>query len=150
MSALGVDFLVLIGFADIDESCAVFDLLLGFLGADFLHLLSIPESLTLDCESPKLSGMRPDPRHLIIDLRPDALREAEPLSSLLPNPSRAVSLAAIEEERHELTSADGPLVVICERGVRSTLAARLLRSDGLEAQAYAGGVPALRLALKTA
>ncbi len=145
-----MDFLVLVGFADIDEPRTVFDLLLGFLGADFLHLLSIPESLSLDCESPKLLCVPLEPHHLIIDLRPDALREAEPLSSLLPNPSRAVSLAAIEEERHGLTSADCPLVVICERGIRSTLAARLLRSDGLEAQAYAGGVPALRSALKTA
>ena len=141
-----MDFLVLIGFADINEPRTVFDLLLGFLGADFLHLLSIPESLSLDCESPKLLSVPPEPHHLIIDLRPDALREAEPLSSLLPNPSRAVSLAAVEEGEHGLSTADGPLVVICERGVCSTLAARLLRSDGLEATAFPGGVPALRRA----
>ena len=85
-----------------------------------------------------------DPRHLVIDLRPDALREAEPLSALTPNPSRAVTLAQIEEGEHGLSAADGPLVVICERGVRSTLAARFLRADGLEAAAFPGGVPVLR------
>lgn len=90
--------------------------------------------------------MLPDPRHLIIDLRPDALRQAEPLSALTPNPSRVVTLAQIEEGEHGLTPADSPLVVICERGVRSTLAARFLRADGLEAVAFPGGVPALRQA----
>jgi len=85
-----------------------------------------------------------DPQHLVIDLRPEPLRAAEPLSALLPNPSRAVTLAQIEEGEHGLSADDGPLIVICERGVRSTLAARFLRADGLEAAALPGGVPALR------
>ncbi|WP_245896051.1 rhodanese-like domain-containing protein [Deinococcus irradiatisoli] len=88
--------------------------------------------------------MLPDPNLLIVDLRAETLRGAEPLSALLPNPSRAVSLAEIEEGQHGLTPADGPLILICERGVRSTLAARFLRADGLEATAFPGGVPALK------
>ncbi|GAA4007537.1 rhodanese-like domain-containing protein [Deinococcus rubellus] len=88
--------------------------------------------------------MLPGPQYLVIDLRPGALQRAEPLSSLIPNPSRAVTLAQIEEGEHGLSAADGPLVVLCERGVRSTLAARFLRADGLEAVAFPGGVPALR------
>ncbi len=94
-----------------------------------------------------LRAVLPDPAQLIVDLRAAPLREAEPLAALLPNPIRAVSLDDIEEGRHALSAADGPLLVICERGVRSTLAARFLRADGLEAQAYAGGVPALRRAV---
>ncbi|MBZ9712952.1 rhodanese-like domain-containing protein [Deinococcus multiflagellatus] len=80
----------------------------------------------------------------IIDLRPAALRAAEPLESLTERPVLAVSLDEIEAGSHRLTPAQGPLVVICERGVRSTLAAEYLRADGLDAQAYPGGVPALR------
>ena len=90
----------------------------------------------------------PPEDQLVIDLRSASLREAEPLSALIPNSSRAVSLDQIEEGQHHLTPADGPLIVICERGIRSTLAARFLRSDGLEAAAYLGGVPALRLAVR--
>ncbi|WP_420597353.1 rhodanese-like domain-containing protein [Deinococcus sp.] len=91
----------------------------------------------------------PPEGQLLIDLRPASLRGAEPLSALLPNPVRAISLDEIEEGQHQLTPLDGPLIVICERGIRSTLAARFLRADGLEAVAYAGGVPALRLAAKS-
>lgn len=86
----------------------------------------------------------------LIDLRPQELRFADPLERLLPqHPVRAVSLAAIEQGQHGLTPADGPLLVLCERGVRSPLAARFLEADGLDAQVYPGGVPALKRALSS-
>jgi rhodanese-related sulfurtransferase len=91
--------------------------------------------------------MRPGPDLTIIDLRPEALRLAQPLLALVPNPVRALSLEQIEDGGHGLNAADGPLLVICERGIRSGLAARFLRADGLDATAYAGGVPALRAAV---
>lgn len=76
----------------------------------------------------------------LIDLRPEELRLREPL----PVPVLAVTLEAIEDGTHGLRPDLGPLVVICERGARSGLAARYLQADGLEATAYPGGVPALR------
>ncbi|MBB6017027.1 rhodanese-like domain-containing protein [Deinococcus radiopugnans] len=80
----------------------------------------------------------------VIDLRPAELRFAQPLEPLLSGrPVLALSLDQIEDGAHGLTPASGPLLVICERGVRSGLAARYLRADGLEAEAYPGGVPAL-------
>lgn len=82
----------------------------------------------------------------LIDLRPDDLRRREPLEPLTGLPARAVSLEAIEAGTHGLSAGLGPLVVICERGVRSGLAARYLRADGLEASAYAGGLEALKRA----
>ncbi|WP_424950218.1 rhodanese-like domain-containing protein [Deinococcus sp.] len=86
--------------------------------------------------------MWPSPDVTLIDLRSAELRAAQPLPAL-PNRVLTVSLSEIEEGAHTLTPGLGPLLVVCERGVRSMLAARLLRSDGLEATAYAGGVPAL-------
>ncbi|PNY82646.1 rhodanese-like domain-containing protein [Deinococcus koreensis] len=80
----------------------------------------------------------------LIDLRPPELRFQEPLERLTRLPIRTLTLAQIEEGTHGLQPADGPLVVICERGVRSGLAARFLRADGLDATAYPGGVPALK------
>lgn len=80
----------------------------------------------------------------VIDLRPADLRAAEPLAGLTTLPVRAVSLQTIEDGAHGLTADLGPLIVICERGVRSGLAARYLAADGLDARAYPGGVPALR------
>lgn len=82
----------------------------------------------------------------LIDLRPADLRLREPLEQLTDHPVRAVSLDAIESGDHALRPDLGPLVVICERGARSGLAARYLQADGLDARAYAGGVPALRRA----
>ncbi|GHF30007.1 rhodanese-related sulfurtransferase [Deinococcus metalli] len=79
----------------------------------------------------------------VIDLRPDDLRAAQPLDGLIPLPVVAVTLDAIEEGQHALAPLTAPLVVVCERGVRSGLAARYLRADGLDAHAYPGGVPAL-------
>ena len=84
----------------------------------------------------------PPPEILLIDLRADALRTATPLPAL-PNRTLILSLDEIEEGAHGLSAATGPLLVVCERGVRSTLAARLLRAEGLDATAYEGGVPAL-------
>lgn len=75
----------------------------------------------------------------LIDLRPEELRLREPL----PVPALAVALEAIEDGTHGLRPDLGPLVVICERGARSGLAARYLQADGLEATAYPGGLQAL-------
>lgn len=80
----------------------------------------------------------------LIDLRPAELRLREPLSGLTSLPVLAVTLDAIEDGTHGLSADLGPLVVICERGARSGLAARYLQADGLQASAYPGGVPALR------
>lgn len=80
----------------------------------------------------------------LIDLRPAELRFREPLERLSTLPVRAVTLEAIEGGTHGLGPDLGPLVVVCERGARSGLAARFLQADGLEATAYPGGVPALR------
>ncbi|MFC4452733.1 rhodanese-like domain-containing protein [Deinococcus sonorensis] len=85
---------------------------------------------------------------LLIDLRPEPLRVRGPLEPLVPNRVRAVTLEQIEAGTHGLTPDLGPLLVICERGIRSGLAARFLRSDGLDAEAYPGGVPALLEALQ--
>lgn len=80
----------------------------------------------------------------LLDLRPAPLRAAQPLELLLPHHRLvSISMEEIEDARHGLTPADGPLLVVCERGVRSQLAARFLRSDGLSAESYPGGVPAL-------
>ncbi|GGL76000.1 hypothetical protein GCM10010840_12650 [Deinococcus aerolatus] len=80
----------------------------------------------------------------VVDLRPAELRFAQPLEPLLTaRPILAVSLDQIEDGAHGLSPSQGPLLVVCERGVRSGLAARYLRADGLDATAYPGGVPAL-------
>lgn len=84
----------------------------------------------------------------VVDLRPADLRAADPLEPWLARPVTAVSLDDIEQGRHLLTPVLGPLVVVCERGVRSTLAARYLRADGLDATPYPGGVPALKAAMR--
>ncbi|WP_291430859.1 rhodanese-like domain-containing protein [Deinococcus sp.] len=85
----------------------------------------------------------------LIDLRPPALRRPL-LNELTTHAVRVVSLDDIETGAHGLTRDTGPLLVVCERGVRSTLAARYLRADGLDAAAYPGGVPALQEALRGA
>ena len=80
------------------------------------------------------------PPHLI-DLRPAAERLAAPL----PGPRvTALTLAQIEDGEHGLTPAAGPLLVVCSRGTQADLAARYLRSDGLDAQAWRGTVAELR------
>lgn len=80
---------------------------------------------------------------LLIDLRPPELRAAHPLDGQTDCAVQAVSLEQIEAGTHGLTPAHGPLLVVCERGVRSALAARYLRADGLDAEHVAGGVAAL-------
>lgn len=80
----------------------------------------------------------------LIDLRPAEVRFREPLERLTRHPVRAVSMDAIESGSHGLQPDLGPLVVICERGARSGLAARYLQADGLDARAYSGGVPTLK------
>lgn len=87
----------------------------------------------------------PDPIS-VVDLRPDDLRVAQPLEGLGVRVI-AVSLQAIEDGQHGLSQDLGPLLVVCERGVQSVLAARYLRADGLDAQAHPGGIDALLPAL---
>lgn len=79
----------------------------------------------------------------LIDLRSAELRFAQPLDGVVALPVVIVSLDSIENGTHALATLPPPLTVICERGVRSGLAARYLRADGLDAHAYPGGVPAL-------
>lgn len=124
----------------------------AFLGGDFLHAPSIPDPGG-NLSNPV--GMRPEVSRYacrmpvpggvtLLDLRPEPLRAAQPLGALLPHHRLVtLSLDEIEDARHGLTPADGPLLVLCERGVRSQLAARFLRADGLNAESYPGGVPAL-------
>ncbi len=92
-----------------------------------------------------LRNMHPTEYPTVLDLRPQELRFADPLEKLLPElHARAVTLDAIEKGQHGLTAADGPVLVLCERGVRSPLAARFLQADGIAAEAYPGGVPGLK------
>ncbi|ACO46029.1 rhodanese-like domain-containing protein [Deinococcus deserti] len=83
----------------------------------------------------------------VVDLRPEDLRRAQPLDGLGLRVV-AISLQAIEDSQHGLTRDQGALLVVCERGVRSSLAARYLRAEGLDAQAQPGGIDALLLALR--
>ena len=80
----------------------------------------------------------------VVDLRPAELRFRDPLEKLVPNPVVPLTLEAIENGEHSLS---GEVVVVCERGIRSTLAARFLQADGVQARHYPGGVPALKRAL---
>ncbi len=73
----------------------------------------------------------------VIDLRAEALRQCcEPLAH--PNVI-SLTLEQIEDAQHGLTPQHGPLLVVCERGSRSALAARYLRADGLDARHWEGG-----------
>lgn len=151
LRALGMHFLVLAGFADIHQECALLDAALAFLRGDFFHTSSIPERGTWICDAMQAAMLRvmasPLPSGVtVIDLRPPDLRLADPPK--LNVPVRAVTLEQIEAGTHGLSPELGPLLVVCERGVRSGLAARYLRADGLDAAHWPGGVPALRAALK--
>ncbi|RTR29454.1 rhodanese-like domain-containing protein [Deinococcus radiophilus] len=84
----------------------------------------------------------------LLDLRPQELRFADPLERILPSyPVTVLTLQAIEHGEYQPADLAGPVVVVCERGVRSPLAAQLLQADGVDAQAYPGGVPALKRSL---
>ena len=97
----------------------------------------------------KAQANLPPANTLWIDLRPQELRFTEPLERLLPQAQvQAITLKTIEQGQHGLEAKSGPVTVICERGIRSPLAAQLLQADGLDASAYAGGVPALKRALE--
>lgn len=74
----------------------------------------------------------------LIDLRAEATRRAQPLLGAGGWPTLALDLEEIEDGAHGLTPASGSLLVVCERGTRSQLAARYLRADGLDAQAWPG------------
>ncbi|MGX9686160.1 rhodanese-like domain-containing protein [Deinococcus wulumuqiensis] len=88
----------------------------------------------------------PDPRtaHLI-DLRPPAEREAAPLTGARVT---ALTLDQIEDGQHGLTPAREALLVVCARGTQADLAARYLRSDGLDARAWRGTVAELQAQLR--
>lgn len=86
---------------------------------------------------------------LIVDLRVQELRFHEPLERLVPNEVKVLTLGDIEVGRHGLSGEPREVVVICERGIRSSLAAKYLQADGVRAGHYPGGVPALRRALTT-
>ncbi len=85
----------------------------------------------------------PDPGVTVVDIRPQELRWREPLEKLLPNPVVVSSLERIERKEHGLT---GRVVVVCEVGLRSNVAALYLRADGLDAAHLPGGVRALKQA----
>lgn len=97
----------------------------------------MPHDAGPDGSLPPSPALAPD--LTIIDLRAEAARRAEPLSD--PGGRRVLPLGLdeVEDGAHGLTPASGPLLVVCERGARSQLAARYLRADGLDAQAWPGG-----------
>lgn len=82
-----------------------------------------------------------DPDVTLVDIRPQELRWAEPIERWLPNPVVVSSLDRIEKGQHGLS---GRVVVVCEFGTRSRLAAMYLQADGLEATSLHGGVLALK------
>lgn len=87
------------------------------------------------------------PGQTLIDLRDAAARRAEPVPHSGDRQVLVLGLDAIEDGAHGLTPAAGPLLVVCERGTRSQLAARYLRADGLDAQAWPGGWASFTAAL---
>ena len=90
----------------------------------------------------------PEPK-TILDLRPAPLRGTAPLPVPLAVSVRPLTLEDIEEGTHGLSAADGPVLVVCERGTRSALAARYLRADGLDATHWAGSWAELLQSLQT-
>ncbi|MFC5848127.1 rhodanese-like domain-containing protein [Deinococcus petrolearius] len=95
-----------------------------------------------DAPSPRLP-----PDATILDLRAGAARQAHPLAPAAGRRVLVLGLDEVEDGTHGLTPASGPLVVVCERGARSQLAARYLRADGLDAQAWPGGWESFAAAL---
>lgn len=79
----------------------------------------------------------------IIDLRSAEQREAQPLPEAQVIP---LLLDDIEEGLAPLPAV-GTYLVVCERGARAALAARYLRADGLNAEAWRGTLTELQAAL---
>lgn len=84
----------------------------------------------------------------LVDLRADDDRRAAPLIAPGARQVLTLTLDEIEDGTHSLTPAAGSMIVVCERGARSQLAARYLRADGLDAQAWPGGWDSFAAALK--
>lgn len=82
----------------------------------------------------------PDPDVTLVDIRPQELRFRHPLERKLPNPVVVSTLDKIEKGQHGLS---GRVVVVCEVGLRSRVAAMYLRADGLDADHLEGGVRGL-------
>lgn len=96
-----------------------------------------------DAPPPRLA-----PDLTLVDLRDAAQRRADPL----PGGRRvlALGLEEIEDGAHGLTPGSGPVLVVCARGTHSQLAARYLRADGLDAQAWPGDWASFRASLAAA
>lgn len=92
------------------------------------------------------NGFALPPDATVVDIRPQELRFREPLEKLIPNPVVVSSLERIEKKEHGLNSQTlgGAVVVVCEVGLRSNVAAMYLRADGVEATHLPGGVRALK------
>ena len=73
------------------------------------------------------------PHATLVDLRTEAQRQQKPLPGAL-----VLTLDAIEAGTHGLSAAHGPVLVVCNHGARAGLAARYLRADGLDAEAWTG------------
>ncbi|WP_110885188.1 rhodanese-like domain-containing protein [Deinococcus yavapaiensis] len=86
------------------------------------------------------------PDVVVVDIRPQELRWKDPLETLIPNEILVSSLEKIEKGGHGIT---GRVVVVCEIGVRSRVAAMYLLADGVEATHLPGGVKGLKLALRS-
>ncbi len=78
------------------------------------------------------------PRALVVDVRPEGRRETP-----IPFEALWVPLEAIREGRHGLPK-DRPLLLVCERGLISQVAALYLESEGYpEVYSLEGGLLAL-------
>jgi len=81
----------------------------------------------------------------LVDLRPQELRWADPLDRWFGRPAVVTTLERIERGDHGL---GGRLLIVCEIGQRSRLAAMYLRADGVEATSLPGGVRGLKLSAR--
>ena len=82
------------------------------------------------------------PEVTVVDIRPQELRWKEPLEAFVSNEILVSSLEKIEKGGHGIT---GRVVVVCEIGVRSRVAAMYLLADGVDASHLPGGVKRLKL-----
>lgn len=89
----------------------------------------------------KLRSVIP-PDVTVIDIRPQELRWKDPLERLIPNEIVVSSIEKIEKGEHGIT---GRVVVVCEIGVRSRVAAMYLLADGVDASHLPGGVKGLTM-----